>query len=329
MEFSGACYHVFSKSNNKDLLFNSDSDYIKFLEYLKKGVERYRILLYAYCLMGTHYHLHIATTEANLSRFMHFLGSSYASYLATNGWEGHIFAGRYKAICIDEEEYFLTVNRYIHLNPVVALLVDKPGDYTWSSYPLYLDEDRFPYWMNKDWVSEYFGPGFEESIGRYRDFVESNMDSQVGYPEDKVVAGAMLGDDAFVNKVMEKIGNRVKKSDVAHKKPLLRRFTIDNIYEEVCVFFGLSDLSRTGKMFHRELRQARKYFIYLAREYADSTNAEIAQWIGDIGPPCVSAHYIQFIGALNGSERVSEKAKEQLSEILIRLQTPFHSSPVL
>jgi REP-associated tyrosine transposase len=42
--------------------------------------------------------------------------------------------GRYRALPIDSEAYFLACCRYIELNPVRAGVVARARDYTWSSY---------------------------------------------------------------------------------------------------------------------------------------------------------------------------------------------------
>src|SRR5262249_9095945 len=51
---------------------------------------------------------------------------------------GHLFQGRYKAEMIEDETYYWTVSRYIHLNPVRAALVARPEQWPWSSYPGYV-----------------------------------------------------------------------------------------------------------------------------------------------------------------------------------------------
>ncbi|MDP4160766.1 MAG: transposase, partial [Bacillota bacterium] len=37
--------------------------------------------------------------------------------------------------------YYLEVSRYIHLNPVKAEMVERPQEYSWSSYQSYVQED--------------------------------------------------------------------------------------------------------------------------------------------------------------------------------------------
>ena len=59
---------------------------------------------------------------------------------------GHVFQGRFKADLVEDESYFWTVSRYIHLNPVRAGLAAHPADWPWSSYLGYADRRRFPNW---------------------------------------------------------------------------------------------------------------------------------------------------------------------------------------
>ena len=45
-----------------------------------------------------------------------------------------MFQDRFKGEPVENDEYFLTVIRYIHQNPVKAGICKKPQDYTFSSY---------------------------------------------------------------------------------------------------------------------------------------------------------------------------------------------------
>lgn len=60
---------------------------------------------------------------------------------------------------IEEDKYVLEASRYIHLNPIRANMVEKPEDYEWSSYPMYIgskkeklifSEKLLSYFKNKD-----------------------------------------------------------------------------------------------------------------------------------------------------------------------------------
>ena len=55
---------------------------------------------------------------------------------------GHLFESRYTACIIEDDRYFLEVSRYIHLNPVKALMVREPLAYEYSSYGLFAGDER-------------------------------------------------------------------------------------------------------------------------------------------------------------------------------------------
>ncbi len=112
-------YHITSRGDGRRKIYGSESDYNKFLEYLLKAKERYQFRFYAYALMPNHFHLLIETLKPNISQIMHYIKSSYTTYYNTKRKNvGHLFQGRFKSIVVDQDNYFLLLTRYIHLNPV-------------------------------------------------------------------------------------------------------------------------------------------------------------------------------------------------------------------
>jgi len=73
--YEGAFYHVIARGNEKKKIFLSRTDYEKFLSYLKEALDKFGVRLHGYVLMGNHYHLILETPRANLSSFMHTMGS--------------------------------------------------------------------------------------------------------------------------------------------------------------------------------------------------------------------------------------------------------------
>ncbi len=69
---------------------------------------------------------------------MQYLVSGYANWYAKRHRRpDHLTQGRFKAALVEDESYFWTVNRHVHLNPVRGkrALVAHPADWLWSSYP--------------------------------------------------------------------------------------------------------------------------------------------------------------------------------------------------
>ena len=70
LEFSGACYHVTARGDRQEPIFESEDDYLVFIDLLAKEVRQQNWLLYAFCLMGNHYHLLLETPEPSLVKGM-------------------------------------------------------------------------------------------------------------------------------------------------------------------------------------------------------------------------------------------------------------------
>jgi hypothetical protein len=68
IEFAGALYHITSRGDRQEAIYEDDEDHEMFLAVLAEVVERYHWICHAYCLMTNHYHLVIETGEGNLSK---------------------------------------------------------------------------------------------------------------------------------------------------------------------------------------------------------------------------------------------------------------------
>lgn len=72
IERPGGRYHVAARGNEH--IFR---DHFHFLELLRQLGESFGVKVHAYVLMDNHYHLLLETSEANLSRAMHWLNARY------------------------------------------------------------------------------------------------------------------------------------------------------------------------------------------------------------------------------------------------------------
>ena len=61
IEYAGALYHVTSRGDRQEAIFEDDQDRTGFLNVLGEVISRFRWRCHAYCLMGNHYHLMIET----------------------------------------------------------------------------------------------------------------------------------------------------------------------------------------------------------------------------------------------------------------------------
>jgi putative transposase len=156
IEFPGAVYHVTSRGDRREAIFDDDADRHAFLNVVAQATERFDAAILAYCLMDNHYHLVIHTRRGNLSRFMQQLNGVYTqAYNRRHRKVGHLFQGRFKGILVDENAYLLEVCRYVDLNPVRARMVRDPGNWRWSSYSAHTGNAVSPDWLDTPAVHGY------------------------------------------------------------------------------------------------------------------------------------------------------------------------------
>ena len=77
LEFAGALYHVTSRGDRREPIYEDDVDRSSFLNILGTAVENFNWIAHAYCLMGNHYHLLVETPDPNLGKGMRQLNGSY------------------------------------------------------------------------------------------------------------------------------------------------------------------------------------------------------------------------------------------------------------
>ena len=216
IEFPNAAYHVFSRGNERKEIFRGGTDYELFLGILADCAARFDVLVHAYCLMPNHYHLLLETKDSNLSQVMkRLLGIYTVRFNRMHKRTGHLFEGRYKALLVDKDNYFLELSRYVHLNPVKARIVQSPEAHPWSSMKHYL-KDKAPDFLHREFTLKSF-----ESVAAYQKFVMEGLENTADSAK-KALGGLIIGSEDFLNKLKAKISSKQNK-DFSGKKELFRK----------------------------------------------------------------------------------------------------------
>ena len=103
-------YHVLNRANGRLRIFKKRRDFEAFEEILGEGAERVGMRVCGYCIMSNHWHTSHGTVGI-----------------------GHVYQGRFKSFPVQSNAYYLTLMQYVESNPVRAGLVDRSGDWAWSS----------------------------------------------------------------------------------------------------------------------------------------------------------------------------------------------------
>jgi putative transposase len=206
LEVAGALYHVTTRGVRQDAIFVDDRDRLALLTILTRSLRMCEARLFAFCLMGNHYHLVVQMQQANLSVLMHRVNGTFSlSFNRRHGRRGHVFDGRFKALHVDRDAYLLEVCRYVDLNPVRAGMVGSPGQWVWSSYGSHSGcRPRLPWLATPELHGVLTGhvPRDADQIRsaerQYADWVEAGIGTPLW--QRSLRHGLYLGDEAFVER---------------------------------------------------------------------------------------------------------------------------------
>jgi len=211
IEYAGACYHVMNRGNRRQTVFAARRDCELFLERLGQFSRGFDVRILCYCCMPNHFHLYLRTEQANLSRFMQSLLTSFTVALNRRQHSsGHVFQGRFKAHLVENETYGAEVSRYIHLNPVrtkalkqAALPVRRQAlrGFAWSSYAACIGLSAGPSWFEPAGVLSDWGSRRSVQMRRYREYVEEGLLRELDNPLDRLDGQMMLGTEGFIDRI--------------------------------------------------------------------------------------------------------------------------------
>jgi hypothetical protein len=266
--------------------------------------------------MDNHFHILLETQLPNLSQILQWLTVSYAGYFNRKYHRiGHLFHGRFKSILVDADEYLKQLSRYIHLNPVRAGFVNQPGDYQWSSYPIYLGKVIEPDWVETEWLLSQFGKTRKGAIKNYKDFVEKVDAESLRNPAEDIVGGFILGSPGFVDWVKD---NFLSKRSDYKEIPQLRRLkpsvAKETVVENVCREFGCDKELILRKGLKRNL--ARDISIYLIRELTAESGKSLGEYFGNISSAAIT-NRVNYLSRKSEKNRKIRGRVEKLKKIIM------------
>lgn len=210
---SSGIYHIMLSGNEQRNIFLDDADRQKFLETLAKKKTEKECSLYAYCLMDNHIHLVVRENHKQISTIIKGIATSYAMFFNIKyDRAGHVFHSRFKSESVDDEQYLISLIRYVHNNPVQAGIADKPEQYRWSSY------------------HSYVSPGAGENVdaGYVLSMIDGNLNEAVRvfkwFSHEKDDTNYMDEETEMVKTVEE--GRAYLEELIAHKWPGVAKTTI-------------------------------------------------------------------------------------------------------
>ena len=131
----GENYYIESQSNANQKIFKMHSDFECYIELLKKYKSRFRINVYAYCLVPTAIRLIVcAENSSALPLFMQGVNQSYALfYKRKYNAMGKVWRQRYKSVLIEGDRGLFENIKSVEFIPVKEGRLQSPIEYAWSS----------------------------------------------------------------------------------------------------------------------------------------------------------------------------------------------------
>jgi len=311
IEYPGAFYHVINRGLARQDIFLEHQGRQSFLDLLGDIARLWQVQIFAYCLMDNHYHLLLSTPSAGLSRAMRHLDGFYTQkFNRVHNRDGPLFRGRYKAILIDADEYFLAVVRYIHHNPLAASLVSDIDQYRWSSHWAYLNKKQSPHWLDTGSVLSRF-----TELTDYQGFMHGEIKNEIQDFYTAPYQKPILGSKAFIERILEKLGDKAQGDDDKPESRQVFTLALDKIITATAREYGVeaSDLRRRKRGAGNE---ARMVAISLARQLGGHTHGEIGNLVGLEKTSSVSTAYLRMKARLTIDSQLANRLHRIETELI-------------
>jgi putative transposase len=203
---TGENYHIFNRSVGSMPMFQTQREYQRFIDlmnfyrfdhpqnrfshfcrlnfnaksnFFELLINNHQplVTIYAFAIMPNHFHLLLKQVkDQGIHTYLRNLQNSYARYFNIKSKRnGALFQSMFKSVRIEDENQFLHVSRYIHLNPITGFVIRNYQDlinYPWTSYPIYLGNIKSSL-IEKDQILSNF-----ISLSSFEEFNNNQIDYQ-------------------------------------------------------------------------------------------------------------------------------------------------------
>ncbi|MBF0104857.1 MAG: transposase [Deltaproteobacteria bacterium] len=323
IEYEGAWYHVMNRGSRRWNIFHEDEDRWYYFKLLSEIRGLWNVEVHGYSLMDNRYHLMVRTPNCGLSRAMRHLNGNYTIYYNRKyKKDGPLFRGRFKSIITEpNDEYLLSLIRYIHLNPVEAGLCRQPEHHPWTSHGAYLNKKQRPQWLVVDEILKDFSKTEKAAQKKFDEFVKSKKAPYLVKIEGLKSRVTIQGSEGFRDWIKYNYTDKIKKDRTLPtlRRPKKQRVDVKKIIGYIMNEYGVRmvDIERnTGRLYN----EPRAMIVYLMREVNGETHNEIARTM-HMEPQAVSKSLQRFKKLREDSELVNEKAKAYLGGLLSYVQS--------
>lgn len=266
------CYHIMLRGVGGQNIFSEAAERVRFCLLLQAASEKHDFKIHAFCLLDNHVHLILEPVGAPISSCIHAFSFRYAQYFnKRHRRRGYLYQGRYKSILIEDGQYLKRLIRYIHLNPVEGGLCKDPQGYKWSSHRAYLGAAEYV-WLTTEHVLCRFGSNKAESLLKFAEFFQSNVNARVENMEiTKALKESVFGSASFTQTLIFK-EHEFKENSL--------RISLEEALAFVCNRFQITKDKLVSSDKSKHYVDARSVLSLIAKKAKDWSLEDMAHALG-------------------------------------------------
>ncbi len=195
-------YHITQRGNYRQDVFENDEDRLSYLSWIDDYSKKYKLSIFAYCLMDNHVHfIVIPQEEDSLAKVFSISHMRYSQYFnKKKNASGHLWQGRFYS-CVMDEDYLVAALRYVERNPVRVGIVKKPWRWKWSSAGVHVGQGDGL--INLENITSLIDTTAEE----WKEYIDlDENEEKVKEIRKHTLLGRPLGTKDFIVKLGKRIG---------------------------------------------------------------------------------------------------------------------------
>jgi REP element-mobilizing transposase RayT len=203
--YKEALHFITCRGRKGKEIFAVNKNKLKLLELLEQNAPRYRVRIFAYCIMDNEFHLIVENTGGKMPALLKLVNGQYGMfYRKGTGDKGAVYRDRYRSTLIQDESYLKLAIGYVLLIPVRKGIVETADEYLWSSISDYFVKKKsrpgdFP---DSPFVNKLFG-----HKKHFRQYLRSEVVEEL--PLVKSEYGPVLGNTSFLEGAFVKNKERI------------------------------------------------------------------------------------------------------------------------
>lgn len=207
----GHTYHLTHRCHDRAFLLRFVKDREAYRKWLRIGVHRYKVPVFAYAITSNHVHLvvHVRDRDA-VARLMDLAaGATARHYNRRKRRSGAFWEGKYHATAVESGLHLWRCLRYVDMNMVRVGKVTHPREWRWCGYDELIGQRERYRILDPDTLLQHLGDVEPSSFREtYASGIEEHIAAQTAVREAAWTEGLAVGSRLFVESVVREVGRK-------------------------------------------------------------------------------------------------------------------------